>query len=440
MTTLWARVGPRARDLAFIAVALLGVLAEALARRHDHLSISVLVGVVGLVGAGALWWRRAHPVVVTLIGIAVFAVTLVPVDGGRRAVLAGRAPAGPGAGRDDAGRRGDVRHRRRRRHRASAGPQLSSSACSRPASARPPASYVGARRDLVAALRDRAARAEEQQELRAEQATLGERSRIAREMHDVLAHKVSLIAMHAGALEVNADAGPEQVRQTAGLIRVTAREAMEDLRDVLGVLRAGATGDGTDLAPPPRRDDIGRLVESSRAAGVQAELVMDLDELPDAVARTAHRIVQESLTNVHKHARGAATVVTIAGDERHGVTVEVVNRRPVGGAALLPGSGAGLLGLGERVALVGGTFASGPTPEGGWCVDGVAPVGVGRRADGDEPGSSRDPRPRDRRRGPGAHRPADDPRVGRRHHRGRRGRRRRRRRRGRPPVHAPTWC
>ena len=163
---------------------------------------------------------------------------------------------------------------------------------------------------------------------------------------------------------------------------------------------------------------------------------MDVDELPDAVARTAHRIVQEALTNVHKHARGAATVVTIGGDERHGVTVEVVNRRPVGGAALLPGSGAGLLGLGERVALVGGTFGSGPTPEGGWCVDGLAAVGARRRADRRRPGASRDPRPRHRRRGARAGRPADDPRVGRRHHRRRRGRRRRRRRRGRPPLPA----
>ncbi|MET0460027.1 MAG: histidine kinase [Ilumatobacteraceae bacterium] len=372
VTTLWARVGPRARDLAFIVVALLGAAAEALAGRHESALTSVFVGVVGLVGAAALWWRRSHPVVVTLIGIGVFAVTLVPVTVAvglfslavrRRdrvlamltlAVAAAFALVQPGDLRD-------------RWATAAVLGLLEAGFCAAAGS------YVGARHDLVAALRDRAARAEEQQELRAEQATLGERSRIAREMHDVLAHKVSLIAMHAGALEVNATAGPDQVRETAGLIRVTAREAMEDLRDVLGVLRAGTAADGTDLAPPPRRDDLGRLVESSRAAGVQAELVMDLDELPDAVARTAHRIVQEALTNVHKHARGAATVVTIAGDEHHGVTVEVVNRRPVGGAALLPGSGAGLLGLGERVALAGGSFGSGPTPEGGWRVSAWLP-------------------------------------------------------------------
>jgi signal transduction histidine kinase len=145
-----------------------------------------------------------------------------------------------------------------------------------------------------------AMRAEAEQESRAEQARLAERARIAREMHDVLAHKVSLIAMHAGALEMQRVPDPEQVARTAGLIRTTAREAMEDLRDVLGVLRA----DTVDLAPPPRRDDIARVVDASRAAGVQAELRMDVDELPDGLARTAHRIVQEGLTNVHKHARG----------------------------------------------------------------------------------------------------------------------------------------
>ena len=368
VTTLWARVGPRARDVAFVTVAVLGVLADALSRRGGHMGESALVAAaIGLVGAASLWWRRSHPVVVTLIGVVVYAVTLMPVTVAvglfslavrrRDRVLAGMTLAV--AATFAIVQAGDINERW---PAAAVLGLLEAGFCTAAGS------YVGARRDLVSALRDRAARAEEQQELRAEQATLGERSRIAREMHDVLAHKVSLIAMHAGALEVNAAAGPDQVRETAGLIRVTAREAMEDLRDVLGVLRAGAAADGTDLAPPPRRDDIGRLVESSRAAGVQTELVMDLDDLPDAVARTAHRVVQEALTNVHKHARGAATVVTITGDDAHGVTVEVVNRRPVGGAALLPGSGAGLVGLGERVGLVGGTLRSGPTADGGWCV------------------------------------------------------------------------
>ncbi len=155
---------------------------------------------------------------------------------------------------------------------------------------------------------------------------------------------------------------------------------MEDLRDVLGVLRAGSDGDGTDLAPPPRGADIERIVEASRTAGVRTDLTMEVGELPDAVARTVHRVVQEALTNVHKHARDAATSVRITGDGARGVTVEVVNRRPVGSAALLPGSGTGLLGLRERIALVGGTLESGPTADGGWRVVAWLPAAAAPRA------------------------------------------------------------
>ena len=110
-------------------------------------------------------------------------------------------------------------------------------------------------------MRERADRAESERELRAEQARLGERTRIAQEMHDVLAHKVSLIALHAGGLELNPDAGPEQVERSAVLIRSTARQALEDLRGVLGVLRADESADGATLAPQPktlRRTPAGR--------------------------------------------------------------------------------------------------------------------------------------------------------------------------------------
>ena len=363
----WARHGPRVRDVVVIVVALLSVLAEALARRHEGALEWAPVLVVGVAGAAALWWRRQHPVAVTTIGVVVFVVTQVPVT-----VAVGLFT---------------LAIRRRDRvlvlmtlvtaaaftvvpalHSSSSWVGFLASGLIQAALLAAAGSYIGARRDLLTALRDRAVQAEEQQELRAEQAMLGERARIAREMHDVLAHKVSLIAMHAGALEVNPAAGPAQVRQTAAVIRTTAREAMEDLRDVLGVLRVGSDGDGTDLAPPPRGADIERIVEASRAAGVRAELTMEVDELPDAVARTVHRVVQEALTNVHKHARDAAATVRITGDGAQGVTVEVVNRRPVGSAALLPGSGTGLLGLRERLALVGGTLDAGPSADGGWRV------------------------------------------------------------------------
>ncbi len=130
--------------------------------------------------------------------------------------------------------------------------------------------YVGARRDLLASLRARAEEAEQQLALRADQARLAERTRIAREMHDVLAHRISLIGLHAGGLEVAPAAGPEVVERSATLIRETAHSALEDLRGVLGVLRADASAGGADLAPQPRREDLPALVASSAAARLAA--------------------------------------------------------------------------------------------------------------------------------------------------------------------------
>src|SRR3954469_8714865 len=230
--------------------------------------------------------------------------------------------------------------------------------------------FVGARRDLLASLRLRAEQAETQLALRADQARLAERTRIAREMHDVLAHRISLIGLHAGGLEVRPDAGPEVVEQSAALIRQTARSALEDLRGVLGVLRADTTEIGADLAPQPQLRDVPRLVASSAAAGVGVTLVDELAgaEVPEITGRTVYRVGQEALTNVHKHARDAATTVRLTGGPRDGLVVEVVNVRPVSAEALLPGAGVGLVGLRERVQLAGGTLDAGPTAAGGWQV------------------------------------------------------------------------
>ena len=245
--------------------------------------------------------------------------------------------------------------------------------------------YIGARRDLVASLRDRADRAEAERELRAEQAKLGERTRIAQEMHDVLAHKVSLIALHAGGLELNPDAGPEQVERSAMLIRTTARQALEELRGVLGVLRTDDSADGAQLAPQPKLSDVRRLVEASRAAGVSVELVVTGDAepactevpsaatMPDQLGRTAYRVVQEGLTNVHKHARGAAATVRLDGRRGQQLSVSVSNLRPVAAGSLLPGAGAGLVGLRERVELAGGTLQGGRSADGGWLLQAELP-------------------------------------------------------------------
>jgi signal transduction histidine kinase len=166
----------------------------------------------------------------------------------------------------------------------------------------------------------------------------------------------------------------DKVEDSARLIRETARQAMEDLREVLGVLRTDVSVAGADLAPVPQAADLERLIEASRDAGVTVGYELALpDGVPDSVGRTVYRLVQESLTNVHKHARGAATEVLVHGARGEGVTVRVTNVRPVAADSLLPGAGAGLVGLRERVQLVGGRLTTGPTTEGGWRVEAWLP-------------------------------------------------------------------
>lgn len=326
-----------------------------------------VIAVTGAAGTVLLWWRRRHPVRLTLGSAVLFLFSHNPVP-----LLYGLYSAAV-ARRDRvlvaivvAGGVAFAVPELMRIERFTLGTVIS--AMMQAIAVAAIGAYVGARRDLVASLRERAERAEEERELRADQAKASERARIAREMHDVLAHKVSLIALHAGALEVNADAGADRVEEAASLIRTTAHQTLEELREVLGVLRSEAGAEGADLVPTATVADIARLVDASRTAGITVELV---DELPDATARAVYRVVQEGLTNVHKHARGAATVVTIAGSEFDGVTVAVVNRAPVAAALLgeqLPGSGSGLVGLGERIRLLGGTFDSGAEPSGGWAM------------------------------------------------------------------------
>ncbi|MFI7586934.1 sensor histidine kinase [Spongisporangium articulatum] len=229
---------------------------------------------------------------------------------------------------------------------------------------------VRARRQLVVSLRDRAGRAEAEQQLRVEQARQTERARIAREMHDVLAHRISLVSLHAGALEYRADASPDDVARSAAVIRQSAHEALQDLREILGVLR---TYDSTDDASPddqvarpvPTLADVPRLVEESRAAGMRVDLGgLPVDvPVPAGSGRTAYRVVQEGLTNARKHAAGARVTVTLSGGPGAGLSVDVRNARPVGPppapADAIPGAGQGLAGLAERVGVAGGRLAYG---------------------------------------------------------------------------------
>jgi signal transduction histidine kinase len=236
--------------------------------------------------------------------------------------------------------------------------------------------WVNARRLAFDALRERAQRLEREQAARAEQARAQERTRIAREMHDVVAHRVSLMVLHAGALEVGA--GDERTAEAAALIRGIGREALSDLRGVLGVLRSPYAGGGT--VPQPTLTDLDRLLDQTRDLGVRVTRrdEGDVRALPDLVERTAYRVVQEGLTNVHKHAGGAATEVVLR-YLPHGVEVAVRNGPGDGPAEPLPGAGLGLSGLRERVTLLGGEFEACGRPDGGFGMVARLPVegGIG---------------------------------------------------------------
>lgn len=236
--------------------------------------------------------------------------------------------------------------------------------------------WVRVRRELVLSLRERARRLEDERDLHVREARLAERTRIAREMHDTLAHRISLLSVHAGALEFNRNASPEEVAHAAHVIRVSARAAQEELREVIGVLRADADADAEPIQPPqPTFADLEALVQESREAGMPVTISNALhgEALPPSLGRTVYRVTQEALTNVRKHAPDQIVTVTVTGDRVSGIALEVVNRPRVGTVAgsapehaLHVGSGTGLVGLTERIALAGGELASGPLPAGGF--------------------------------------------------------------------------
>ncbi|GAA2976895.1 sensor histidine kinase [Streptomyces fulvorobeus] len=263
--------------------------------------------------------------------------------------------------------------------------------------------YIGARRRLMESLRERADSLERELSLladraeeRAEWARTEERTRIAREMHDVVAHRVSLMVVHAAALQAVAPKDPAKAVRNAALVGDMGRQALTELREMLGVLRSGdtmsaapagrvplasvgrAAAAAAALAAEdgPRLDEVRLLVAQSREAGMTVELSVEGELRPYApeVEQTAYRVVQEALTNVHKHAAGATTWVRLAhrGAE---VAMQVENGPSDGGAsdAGLPSGGNGLVGMRERVLGLGGIFVSGPTDAGGFRVSAVLP-------------------------------------------------------------------
>lgn len=220
--------------------------------------------------------------------------------------------------------------------------------------------YIGSRRELYWTLQRRAELAEAEQDLQAERARENERARIAREMHDVLAHRISQISLHAGALSFRDDLTAEQMRESATVIQQKAHEALTDLRGVLGVLRDPLTGRvGDHAVPQPTHGDLPRLVEECRHEGLNVDYLDALAEpLPDALGRTVYRIVQEGITNARKHAPDTLLTIRLGGDPARGV--EVVLTNPLGFARrATPGAGLGLIGLAERAELGGGRLSHG---------------------------------------------------------------------------------
>jgi signal transduction histidine kinase len=230
---------------------------------------------------------------------------------------------------------------------------------------------IGTRIELSRRLADLAASRDREQRLHAQAVRAEERARLAREMHDLVSHDITLIAMQAGALSVQART-PE-TQQTADTIRTLSKHTLEELRALVGVLRSGTGSDG----PQPGIGELGQLVQRAKVP-VQLTVEQVPDELPAQVSAAAYRTVQECLTNVHKHAPGATATVRVAG-ECDGLRIVVRNAcpQPEAGAPLLPSGGHGLTGMAERARLLGGTFETTPTDDGGFEVRARYPLAAG---------------------------------------------------------------
>lgn len=216
--------------------------------------------------------------------------------------------------------------------------------------------YLTSRREVVASLRERARRNEREERLRIEQARAEERAQIARDMHDVVTHRVSLMVLHATALEA-ADGAPDSA-EIAERIQTIGRTALDELRTLVGVLRDGSEA---PLRPQPGLADLAELVSDSRELGLTVDLSLDpAVRASSMVEHAVYRVVQEALTNVHRHAPAGRTAVTVGPD---GPRLRLVVRNELTGEPS-PGGGHGLLGIGERVRLVGGTLTAGRSADG----------------------------------------------------------------------------
>jgi signal transduction histidine kinase len=228
---------------------------------------------------------------------------------------------------------------------------------------------ITARKELSARITELANSREREKALYAETVRAAERTKLAREMHDVVSHQVTLIAMQAGALQVAAN--DDSSKETATTIRRLSTRTLEELRSLVGVLRSGVGGEGQQ----PGLERLGDLVSNFRSDAVPVALDVKAEpsRLPRSVSHAVYRTVQEALTNVRKHAAGAQASVKVMA-QQDTLVVEVRNERAGGRGPTLPSGGHGLIGLRERAGLLGGTFQAGPTSEGGFRVSATYPL------------------------------------------------------------------
>jgi signal transduction histidine kinase len=229
------------------------------------------------------------------------------------------------------------------------------------------------RRAYLASVVDRAARLEVERDHQAQLAATRERNRIARELHDIVAHSLSVIIALADGAALTNDQDSAAAVQAMRTVSETGRQSMTEMRRLLGVLRDSEEPLG--LAPQPGLDQLADLVERLRVVGPQLEMsvVGSPMPLPPTEDATAYRIVQESLTNVVKHAAGATKVTVVLDWRRDELLIEVTDDGRLARSA--SGSGHGLTGMSERVSLFAGNFTAGPLAAGGWRVRAELPIG-----------------------------------------------------------------
>ncbi|PID98520.1 MAG: hypothetical protein CSA83_00810 [Actinomycetales bacterium] len=211
--------------------------------------------------------------------------------------------------------------------------------------------YSGLHEALLTSLRERAETAELERDLRVRQAQAVERQRIAREMHDVLAHRISLVSMHSGVLAMRDDLSRDEIRKIATIINESAKASLTELRGVLGELRS----DNPELIrPQPTLDELPDLIAETEQLGGKINQKIELPQtpVPPIISRHAYRIVQEGLTNARKHAPGAIIDLVVTGAPGDGLTIKLTNK--IGEPEQVPGAGVGLVGIRERVNMCGG--------------------------------------------------------------------------------------